>query len=151
MAKLEPVVNLAGFIRARVERRLVGQLREALRIKTSSIEAPVSSLSGGNQQKVVLAKWFHVDCDLIVLDEPTRGVDVGAKSEIYLLIQKMAEAGKAVLVISSEHEELFGLCDRILVMNEGQLRGQMVPEDYSEERVLSLALGSKNAGTAEVN
>jgi ribose transport system ATP-binding protein len=152
MAKLGPVVNLAGFIRSREERRLVGKLRDALHIKASSIEAPVSSLSGGNQQKVVLAKWFHVDCDLIILDEPTRGVDVGAKSEIYGLIQRMAEAGKAVLVISSEHEELFGLCDRILVMNEGQLRGQMVPEDYSEERVLSIALGSKNAaGSAEVN
>ena len=142
MARLRTVVNALGFIRAVEERRVVGRLAESLRIKASSTEAPVASLSGGNQQKVVLAKWFHVDCDLIILDEPTRGVDVGAKSEIYALIERMAEAGKAVLVISSEHQELFGLCDRILVMGEGRLRGQLAPESYSEERVLSLALGN---------
>ena len=87
----------------------------------------MSSLSGGNQQKVVLAKWFHADGDVIILDEPTRGVDVGAKSEIYGLIYKLAEEGKAVLVISSEHQELFGLCDRILVMGEGRIRGELIP------------------------
>jgi ribose transport system ATP-binding protein len=142
MAKLRTVVNRLGFFRRRLERQVVGRLAESLRIKMSSAEAPVSSLSGGNQQKVVLAKWFHVDCDVIILDEPTRGVDVGAKTEIYGLIERMAEAGKAVLVISSEHQELFGLCDRILVMSEGQLKGQLTPESYSEERVLSLALGA---------
>jgi ribose transport system ATP-binding protein len=141
MARLRAVVNRLGFIRAGEERRVVSRLAESLRIKAASVDAPVSSLSGGNQQKVVLAKWFHVDCDLIILDEPTRGVDVGAKGEIYGLIGRMAEAGKAVLVISSEHQELFGLCDRILVMGEGRLCGQLVPESYSEERVLSLALG----------
>ncbi len=93
----------------------------SLRLKASRIDAPVSSLSGGNQQKVVLAKWFHAGGDVIILDEPTRGVDVGAKSEIYGIVLKLAEAGKAVLVISSEHQELFGLCDRILVMGEGQV------------------------------
>jgi ribose transport system ATP-binding protein len=142
MAGLRAVVNRLGFIRRRVEKSTVGRLAEALRIKMSSAEAPVASLSGGNQQKVVLAKWFHVDCDLIILDEPTRGVDVGAKSEIYGLIDRMAEAGKAVLVISSEHQELFGLCDRILVMNEGRLMGELRPDAYSEERVLSLALAA---------
>jgi ribose transport system ATP-binding protein len=145
MARLRAVVNALGFIRASEERRVVGRLAESLRIKTTSTEASVASLSGGNQQKVVLAKWFHVDCDLIILDEPTRGVDVGAKSEIYALIEGMAEAGKAVLVISSEHQELFGLCDRILVMGEGRLCGQLTPESYTEERVLSLALGNANA------
>ncbi len=142
MAGLGAVVNRLGFLRRRVEKSTVARLAESLRIKMSSAEAPVASLSGGNQQKVVLAKWFHVDPDLIILDEPTRGVDVGAKTEIYGLIERMAAAGKAVLVISSEHQELFGLCDRILVMNEGRLMGELRPDAYSEERVLSLALAA---------
>jgi len=118
----------------------VTDLGTSLRLKASSIDAPVSSLSGGNQQKVVLAKWFHSGGDLIILDEPTRGVDVGAKTEIYALIDRLAQAGKAVLVISSEHQELFGLCDRVLVMGEGALRGELKPERYSEENLLSLAM-----------
>ncbi len=140
MAKLSAVVNRLGFIRKGIERKIVTELGATLRLKASRIEAPVSSLSGGNQQKVVLAKWFLADGDVIILDEPTRGVDVGAKSEIYGIILKLAEEGKAVLVISSEHQELFGLCDRILVMGEGRLRGELTPPDYSEEKLLSLAI-----------
>jgi ribose transport system ATP-binding protein len=83
---------------------------------------------------------FHAGGDVIILDEPTRGVDVGAKTEIYALIEEMAAAGKAILVISSEHQELFGLCDRVLVMAEGELRGTLMPEDYDEERLLALAM-----------
>jgi ribose transport system ATP-binding protein len=134
------VVNRFGFVRQALERKLVGDLAGSLKLKASRIDAPVSTLSGGNQQKVVLAKWFHAGGNVIILDEPTRGVDVGAKSEIYGIVLKLAEAGKAVLVISSEHQELFGLCDRILVMGEGQLRGELKPPDYSEERLLSLAI-----------
>ena len=115
-------------------------LIDALRIKLGSMNDPVSSLSGGNQQKVVLAKWFHADIDLIILDEPTRGVDVGAKTEIYSLIHRLAAVGKAVIVISSEHAELFGLCDRILVMGEGEMRGILTPEDYEEEKLLTLSM-----------
>ena len=140
MANLAAVVNRFGFLRAGLERAVVTDLGKNLRLKASRIDAPVSSLSGGNQQKVVLAKWFHAGGDVIILDEPTRGVDVGAKAEIYGLIIKLAEAGKAVLVISSEHQELFGLCDRVLVMGEGELRGQLQPRDYSEENLLSLAI-----------
>jgi ribose transport system ATP-binding protein len=140
MARLSAVVNRFGFVRQALERKLVGDLAGSLKLKASRIDAPVSSLSGGNQQKVVLAKWFHAGGNVIILDEPTRGVDVGAKSEIYGIVLKLAEAGKAVLVISSEHQELFGLCDRILVMGEGQLRGELKPTDYSEERLLSLAI-----------
>lgn len=88
----------------------------------------------------MLAKWFHADGDLIMLDEPTRGVDVGAKVEIYTLINQLAERGKAVLVISSEHQELIGLCDRILVMGDGRIRGELQPDGYSEEAILSLSL-----------
>jgi ribose transport system ATP-binding protein len=140
MARLSAVVNRLGFIRQALERKLVNELAASLRLKASRIDAPVSTLSGGNQQKVVLAKWFHAGGNVIILDEPTRGVDVGAKSEIYGIVLKLAEAGKAVLIISSEHQELFGLCDRILVMGEGQLRGELKPPDYSEERLLSLAI-----------
>ena len=145
MAKLSAVVNRLGFIRKGVERKIVTELGASLRLKASRIEAPVSSLSGGNQQKVVLAKWFLADGDVIILDEPTRGVDVGAKSEIYAIILRLAEEGKAVLVISSEHQELFGLCDRILVMGEGRLRGELKPTDYSEEKLLSLAISRSTA------
>jgi ribose transport system ATP-binding protein len=140
MARLKPVVNPLGFIRRVAEKRLVGDLAGSLRVKAAGIEAPVSSLSGGNQQKVVLAKWFHVGGEVIILDEPTRGVDVGAKAEMYALIERMAAEGKAVIVISSEHQELFGLCDRVLVMGEGEIRGELPPERYSEENLLSLAM-----------
>jgi ribose transport system ATP-binding protein len=140
MARLSAVVNRFGFVRQALERKLVGDLASSLKLKASRIDAPVSTLSGGNQQKVVLAKWFHAGGNVIILDEPTRGVDVGAKSEIYGIVLKLAEAGKAVLVISSEHQELFGLCDRILVMGEGQIRGELKSLDYSEERLLSLAI-----------
>ncbi len=145
MAKLSAVVNRLGFIRKGIERKIVTDLGAKLKLKASRIEAPVSSLSGGNQQKVVLAKWFLADGDVIILDEPTRGVDVGAKSEIYGIILRLAEEGKAVLVISSEHQELFGLCDRILVMGEGRLRGELMPADYSEEKLLSLAISRSTA------
>ncbi len=140
MARLAPVVNAFGFLQRGKERRIVTELGDALRLKASSIDAPVSSLSGGNQQKVALAKWFHAGGDVVLLDEPTRGVDVGAKTEIYALVNRLAEQGKAVLVISSEHQELFGLCDRILVMGGGVLRGELHPADYSEENLLSLAM-----------
>ncbi len=140
MARLGAVVNAAGFIRAGAEQKLVAALSQALRLKFASLDAPVANLSGGNQQKVSLAKWFHAGGDVIILDEPTRGVDVGAKSEIYGLVEKLAAEGKAVLVISSEHQELFKLCDRILVMNAGEVRGELTPEAYSEANLLSLAM-----------
>ena len=140
MAAMSSVVNPFGFLRLRHEKQLVTALGQALRLKASSVEAPVSSLSGGNQQKVVLAKWFHADGDVIILDEPTRGVDVGAKVEIYGLVNDLAKKGKAVLVISSEHQELFGLCDRVLVMSEGQLKGELLPAQYTEEKLLTLAM-----------
>ena len=143
MARLAPVVNVAGVIRRRLEKSMVGTLAQRLRVKTSSIEAAVSSLSGGNQQKVVLAKWFHAGTDVIILDEPTRGVDVGAKTEIYTLIEELAAAGRAVLVISSEHQELFGLCDRVMVMAEGRLQGTLTRDEYSEEHLLTLAMTNR--------
>ncbi|WP_159014668.1 sugar ABC transporter ATP-binding protein [Acidisoma sp. S159] len=148
LARMQPVVNAIGFIRRQTERATVIRLSERLQLKSAGVEAPVSSLSGGNQQKVVLAKWFHADGDVIILDEPTRGVDVSAKAEIYRLIEDLATSGKAILVISSEHQELFGLCDRVLVMAEGELRGTLTPKDYTEEKLLALAM-TRPVATAE--
>jgi ribose transport system ATP-binding protein len=140
MSKLAPLVNGFGFVRRAKEQSTVEALAARLRIKAGSLADPANSLSGGNQQKVVLAKWFHADGDLLIFDEPTRGVDVGAKTEIYSLIKSLAAEGRAVLVISSEHLELFGLCDRILVMREGELTGALEPADYTEEKLLKLAM-----------
>lgn len=145
IAKLSPLVNRFGFVRRAGERAAVETLAKRLRLKAGSLNDPAFSLSGGNQQKVVLAKWFHADGDILIFDEPTRGVDVGAKTEIYSLIKALAAEGRAVLVISSEHLELFGLCDRILVMREGEITGELGPEDYTEEKLLKLAMVSSAA------
>ena len=96
-------------------------------------------LSGGNQQKVVLAKWLLSEPDIIILDEPTRGIDVGAKRDIYLLMGELAKAGKAVLMISSEIPELMGLADRIIVLADGRLTGEILRKDFSQERILQYA------------
>ena len=147
-ANTDPVTTL-GFFRPAAERSLVQSLINSLRIKLGSMNDPVSSLSGGNQQKVVLAKWFNTEPGLIILDEPTRGVDVGAKTEIYTLVHRLAAEGKAVIIISSEHAELFGLCDRILVMGEGELRGELRPDDFEEEKLLTLSMTPPQPKTAE--
>ena len=104
-------------------------------------EAAVSSLSGGNQQKVVLAKWLEADCAVVVFDEPTRGIDVGAKREIHLLVNDLASRGKAVVMISSELPEVLGMSDRILVLGDGRVRGEIEsPERSSQEEILSMAV-----------
>lgn len=112
-----------------------------LGIKVGDAEAPISSLSGGNQQKVAIAKWLETRPRVLLLDEPTRGVDVGAKREIYALISKLAEEGLSCLVISSEMNELIGLCDRIYVMREGSLVGEIGRADFSEDAIMHLAAG----------
>jgi ribose transport system ATP-binding protein len=142
MARLGPLVNAFGFMRRARETSVVDELARKLRIKAGSLTHPASSLSGGNQQKVVLAKWFHAGGRILIFDEPTRGVDVGAKTEIYSLIRSLAAEGCAVLVISSEHLELFGLCDRIHVMREGRITGELGPGDFTEEKLLKLAMAS---------
>lgn len=144
MAKLKPLLAPFGIIRRAAERATVERIGAALRLKSAGPDAPASSLSGGNQQKVVLAKWFHVDVDVMIFDEPTRGVDVGAKAEIYALIKQFAARGRGVLVVSSEHYELFGLCDRVLVMREGAIAGELDPAEYSEENLLRLAMPGVN-------
>jgi ribose transport system ATP-binding protein len=115
----------------------------AMRIRTPNYDLPASSLSGGNQQKVVLSKWMASESRVLILDEPTRGIDVGAKQEIYQLINELAEQGIAILLISSEMEEILGLTDRVYIMFEGKYMGMLEKEDYSQERILAIASGER--------
>lgn len=132
-----------GFINPGPERRKVEDLLARLETRYGSIDDPVSSLSGGNQQKVSLAKWLARELKLIILDEPTRGVDVGAKGEIYRNIATLAQEGFAVVVVSSELPEVIGLCDRVYVMREGFVVGELTGEEINEEEIMQYAMNAK--------
>lgn len=120
--------------------------RQALNVKTASLDQPIGKLSGGNQQKVILGRWLSTDMSVILLDEPTRGIDVGAKSEIYELIFKLAENGVTVLVISSDLPEVLGISDRLLVMKDGAISGELQRDEFKEQTALRLAmLGQEQA------
>jgi len=133
----------AGLIRRSREARTAQAQVQTLRIKAPSVETPVSSLSGGNQQKVALGKWLSMRPNVLILDEPTRGVDVGAKREIYGLMGDLASRNVAILMISSDMEEVLGVSDRIAVMREGEIAGFLEPHEFSEESVMCLAVGGK--------
>lgn len=120
--------------------------RSKLNIKCSSILQKAGNLSGGNQQKVVLSKWIFTEADIFILDEPTRGIDVGAKYEIYTLINKLAAEGKAIIIISSEMPEILGMSDRIYIMNEGRIVGELSREEASQEKIMKLILNNKQGG-----
>ena len=105
----------------------------------------VRFLSGGNQQKVVLGKWLTMDPKILLMDEPTRGIDIGAKEEVYKLMESLARAGLAILFVSSELEEILGMSDRVLVMHEGQITGELLRDELTEEAVMQLATGKKAA------
>ncbi|WP_165748720.1 sugar ABC transporter ATP-binding protein [Cellulophaga sp. Z1A5H] len=130
-----------GFINVEKECKNAQNLIDKLNIKTPSSEVPVANLSGGNQQKVALAKWLSIDSKIIIIDEPTRGVDVGAKVEIYNLINEVAKKGVGVIVISSDMPEIMGIADRILVMYKGSIYGELPKEKFSEENILRYAIG----------
>ncbi len=115
------------------------KFKEKLNIKTPSLKQMVRNLSGGNQQKVVLAKVLATDSDIIIFDEPTRGIDVGARYEIYSLMSELVEQGKSIIMISSDMEELIGMSDRVIVMCEGKISGELMREEFSQERILDLA------------
>jgi ribose transport system ATP-binding protein len=119
--------------------------RQRLGIRAPSVDTPVVTLSGGNQQKVVLAKWLSMRPRMVIFDEPTRGIDVGAKSEIYELMRELADNGVAILMISSDMEEVIGVSDRIAVMHEGEISGILERPQFSEHAVLELAVGHKLA------
>jgi ABC-type sugar transport system ATPase subunit len=136
-----PLFSRLGFVRRRAERHAFERHVRQLRIKLADPEQPVRQLSGGNQQKVVLAKWLARNCEVVIFDEPTRGIDVGAKVEIYRLVNDLAAAGKAVLMISSELPEVLGMADRVLVMHEGRLTGEITDVSLAtQEDVLRLAV-----------
>ncbi|MDW8206972.1 MAG: sugar ABC transporter ATP-binding protein [Chloroherpetonaceae bacterium] len=132
-----------GFIRRNAERQVAEQYRKSLAIKTPSIEQTVQNLSGGNQQKVVLAKWLFTGSKILIFDEPTRGIDVGAKSEIYRLMNDLAAQGVAILMISSELPEILGMSDRILVMHEGRIAGELSRAEATQEKIMHLATGGE--------
>jgi ribose transport system ATP-binding protein len=134
-----------GFLNAQREQDDALKMIGALRIKTPGPDQPVQYLSGGNQQKVVLAKWLSLEPKVLLLDEPTRGVDIGAKQEIYGLMEDLAAKGVAILFVSSEMEEILGMSDRALVMHEGHITGQLKRDELSEERIMQLATGQVHA------
>ena len=131
----------AGFLSPRKERTMVAELISRLKIKTESMENPASSLSGGNQQKVVLAKWIATGPSILILDEPTRGVDVGARYEIYSIMKQLAAEGVCVIMISSDLPEVIGMSDRVYVMYEGKLQGELQRSELSEDAIMRYAAG----------
>ncbi len=134
-------VSRMGLVSKTRELEVVNNYVKSIRIKTPSVEQIVNNLSGGNQQKVVLAKWLAANPDLIIFDEPTRGIDVGAKREIYNLMNELIENGKTIIMISSEMEELIGMADRIAVLYEGKKTGELEREQFSQKRIMAYASG----------
>jgi rhamnose transport system ATP-binding protein len=137
-----------GFIRSAAEKQLAREWGSRLQLKFHRLEDPVGTLSGGNQQKVVLAKWLATEPRLLIIDEPTRGIDVGTKAEVHRLMSELATRGVAVLMISSELPEVLGMADRVLVMHEGRLTGELARAEADEERVVRLATGQVGAEAA---
>jgi inositol transport system ATP-binding protein len=141
LASLERMIY-GGYLHSSEENSLVGRIFDRMRVKTPSLETPIGSLSGGNQQKVLLAKWMLRDPDILILDEPTRGVDVGAKYEIYRLMTELVKDGKAIVMISSDLPELLGMCDRIYVMSQGTVTGELNRDEFSQETIMKYAIGA---------
>ena len=139
-------VSRLGVMDPNAEARVAQQYREELNIKAPSVDVQVGTLSGGNQQKVVLSKWIFTDADVLILDEPTRGIDVGAKYEIYTIINDLAAAGKAIILISSELPELIGMCDRIYTINEGRVTGEVLREDATQETLMRYMTATTDKG-----
>lgn len=134
---------LAGLLDLGKERRIALRARDQLSIRTPSVQQRVELLSGGTQQKVVVARWLQTKARILFFDEPTRGIDVGAKAEMFELIGKLAQEGRAIVIISSYLPELLNMCDRILVMREGRIAGIVHREQFSEEKIIALATGAK--------
>ncbi len=130
-----------GKLSGKKETQYVNEMVEQLSIKVGSIENDVSSLSGGNQQKVAIAKLLASKCRILLLDEPTRGVDVGAKREIYKIINEFAEKGYSIVMISSEMQEIMGMCDRVIVMRGGEVKGELPRSEFSEENLIAYSMG----------
>ena len=144
---LLPKLNSMGFVKKKEQDEIVKKYIERLKIKTPSPEQAICNLSGGNQQKVLLARWMCMNPKLMILDEPTRGIDVGAKAEIEQLIQELSQSGISVLMISSEIAELERNCDRIIVMRDGKVAGEVIDQDINQNKIMELiAKGSESEG-----
>ena len=144
LANLEGV-STGGIINEPREMTIANEYRDKLNIKSSSIQQLTLNLSGGNQQKVVLSKWLFANPEVLILDEPTRGIDVGAKYEIYTIVNRLAGEGKGIILISSELAELLGVCDRIYVMSEGKIVGEMLASDASQEKIMKCIMKQEEA------
>jgi ribose transport system ATP-binding protein len=139
LPSMKRFLKLGAFIDERSTRRIAEHYTKQLQIKTSSVEKQVKLLSGGNQQKIVIAKWLLRDCDILFFDEPTRGIDIGAKSEIYKLLDELAAQGKAIVMISSELPEILRMSHRVLVMCEGRVTGELPGRETTQEQIMQLA------------
>ena len=140
LAALKAVANKAGFINHKQEKEMADKFVKALEVKTPSNDQLVKNLSGGNQQKVVIAKWLANNPDILILDEPTRGIDVGAKKEIHQLMSDLANQGVAIIMISSELPEVLGMSDRVIVMHEGHIKGQLSREEADQVSIMKMAV-----------
>jgi len=139
LSALKEFVNIVGWVNAKEASDLAERYVETLSIRTPSLEQRVSNLSGGNQQKVVIGKWLTADTDILIFDEPTRGIDVGAKQEIYRLLNDLAQSGKSIIMISSELPEILRMSHRVIVMCEGRITGELAIEEATQEKIMTYA------------
>ena len=138
-----------GIVDTSAEEAAIDEMVELLKIKADGIDGPVAALSGGNQQKVVIGKWLMTKPRIILLNDPTRGIDVGTKQEIYQLLQKLAAEGCAILLYSTDYDELIGCCDRVLVMYDGRIVRTLAGDDLNETNLVSAALNLPEQAAAQ--
>lgn len=137
-----PGVSARGILDPNEERQVAEGYRQSMNIRSPGVEQAVGNLSGGNQQKVMLSRWLYSQPEVLILDEPTRGIDVGAKYEIYSIINELADSGRGVLMISSEMPELLGMCDRVYVMNQGEFIGELAQKDATQEAIMAMIVNA---------
>jgi len=148
IAALKHLSRALGFVRFSEERRLMEEFRDALNIRMSSAEQRIANLSGGNQQKVIIARWMALKPKVLIVDEPTRGIDIAAKAEVHMLLDQMAQQGIGILMISSELPEILGMSDRIIILCAGRITGEVMRADATEERLMQLMTLNKANGAA---
>ena len=146
MAYLSQILLGGLIIQFKKERSVVDDLMGQLKVKATSRETVVNNLSGGNQQKVIIAKWLMGEPDIFIMDEPTRGIDIGAKAEIYKIMDTLAKRGKSIIMISSEMPELLGMSDRVIVMHEGRITGKFTREECNQEILMTCSVGGNVDG-----
>jgi rhamnose transport system ATP-binding protein len=143
LATLRRYVTRLRLLDSKAERVVASQFRDKLTIRASSLDTPVEQLSGGNQQKTMLAKWLNAQPRVLILDEPTRGIDVGAKAEVHRIVDELAASGMAIILISSDLPEVIAMSDRVLVMREGRQTGVFERGEADEERIITAAMGAE--------